>query len=329
MKAKIAVLVFACLGSVFTLPESAARAQGPVAESEWDHFHKGQRFFDLGKWDEAVEEFEKAYTLRSEPSFLYNMAETLRRKGDTKRALDVYTNFLTKAPKSSMRPEVEGWIRKLQRQLDEAASAPKAPEPTTARENATASPVPSVVFPRPPQPEFVGPVVVQPVKPPEVTPPQPAMVQLPASPSPGPVAPVNPVPPPTPEARRDGVLTIPVPTIGEVASDKPSDHAQRTWGWVVLGVGAAGLVTGAATGIAVMANTSLRNDCPNGGCPSSKSASVDTYNSLRVISTVGFIVGGVGAAVGATLLLWTPTRESEPRMALWVGPGSAGVRGAF
>jgi hypothetical protein len=50
---------------------------------------------------------------------------------------------------------------------------------------------------------------------------------------------------------------------------------------------------------------------------------------MRNISTAGFIVGGVGAAVGVTLLLWTPKPQYEPRMALWLGPSSAGVKGAF
>jgi hypothetical protein len=89
------------------------------------------------------------------------------------------------------------------------------------------------------------------------------------------------------------------------------------------------LLTGAVTGIVVAADSGLRNDCPNHSCDSSKSGSVSTYNLMRHISTAGFIVGGVGAAVGVTLLLWTPKHESEPRVALWLGPGSAGVKGAF
>jgi hypothetical protein len=129
----------------------------------------------------------------------------------------------------------------------------------------------------------------------------------------------------------------PVPAVGAVTAippreTQPTDSVggpQRTWGWVALGVGAAGLLTGAVAGIVIMSNTSLRNDCPHGACPSSKSGSVNTYNLLRNTSTAGFIVGGVGTAVGVTLLLWTPKHESEPRMALWLGPSSAGVKGAF
>jgi hypothetical protein len=131
------------------------------------------------------------------------------------------------------------------------------------------------------------------------------------------------------EARHDGLSTTSPPVATETASAVRSNRSQRTWGWVVAGVGAAGLLTGAATGIAIMANSGLRNDCPNGVCPSSKSGSADTYNLLRNVSTAGFIVGGVGAAVGVTLLLWTPKNKADPRVALWLGPSSAGVKGAF
>jgi hypothetical protein len=174
----------------------------------------------------------------------------------------------------------------------------------------------------------VAPVVAQPTKPVEVSPSPPVMAQPAASP-PGVNAAAS-GSASAPEVRRDGLATKPVPLVTETASSASNgSSAQRTWGWAVAGVGAAGVLTGAVTGIVVMSNASLRNDCPNGGCPSSKSSSVDSYNLMRNISTAGFIVGGVGAAVGVSLLLWTPRHESDSRMALWLGPSSAGVKGAF
>ena len=134
---------------------------------------------------------------------------------------------------------------------------------------------------------------------------------------------------PPPAIEQKTPTPIAVPALTETATHAPSDQSQRTWGWVAAGVGAAGLLTGAVTGIAVMSNSGLRNDCPKGACAASKSGSVDTYNLMRNISTVGFIVGGVGAAVGVTLLLWTPKGAAETRVAIWLGPSSAGVKGAF
>jgi tetratricopeptide (TPR) repeat protein len=130
------------------------------------------------------------------------------------------------------------------------------------------------------------------------------------------------------EERREELVTAkPVPPESQLVA--ASGRTQRMWGWVAVGVGAAGLLTGAVTGIVVAADSGLRNDCPNNNCPSSKSDNANTYNLLRNVSTAGFIVGGVAAAAGVTLLLWTPKHESEPQMALWLGPGSAGVKGVF
>jgi tetratricopeptide (TPR) repeat protein len=125
----------------------------------------------------------------------------------------------------------------------------------------------------------------------------------------------------SPERRDELVTATPAPA--------RSGGAQRTWGWVAVGVGAAGLITGAVTGIVVAADSGLRNDCPNNTCDSSKSDKANTYNLMRNLSTVGFIVGGVGVAVGVTLLLWAPKHEAAPQMALWLGPGTAGFKGAF
>jgi len=132
-----------------------------------------------------------------------------------------------------------------------------------------------------------------------------------------------------PLASHDGLSAIARPAGTEAGPADSVGSAQRTWGWVTLGVGAAGLVAGTVAGIVVMSDTGLRNDCPNGVCAVSKSGSVDTYNLMRNVSTAGFIVGGVGAVLGATLLLWTPKHEAEPHVALWLGPRSAGVKGAF
>jgi hypothetical protein len=143
-------------------------------------------------------------------------------------------------------------------------------------------------------------------------------------------APMGAVAPVVPAVRHDEWPTTPAPAMTETQAATSTGGARRTWGWIAVGVGAAGLFTGAATGLAIMSKSGLRNDCPNGTCDPTKvsGSSVNTYNLMRDLSVAGFIVGGIGTAVGATLLLW-PSRDSEPRVALWLGPSSAGVKGAF
>jgi hypothetical protein len=57
----------------------------------------------------------------------------------------------------------------------------------------------------------------------------------------------------------------------------------------------------------------------------------DSAGALGTVSTVGFILAGTGAAVGATLLYLSrdPGGQKATGFTLDVGPGSLGLRGRF
>ena len=121
------------------------------------------------------------------------------------------------------------------------------------------------------------------------------------------------------------------PGPGEAASDRPRS-TQRTWGWVTVGVGAAGLVFGGVTGGLVLSKKSdfdAEHHCNDSACGPSQQSNVDSYNSMRTLSTVGFIAGGVVAATGIVILLTAPSQKPASTTALWVGASGAGVRGSF
>jgi hypothetical protein len=137
--------------------------------------------------------------------------------------------------------------------------------------------------------------------------------------------------------------SAPTATGGETGPDATSDAAPPRQGlprylpWVAFGVGAAGLVAGGITGVLAMSKHSTLNDaCPGGRCPPDKQGDLDSYHSLGTISTVGFAVGGVGAAAGLVLLLTRPKGESAPPATahgfhlqpVW-GLGTVGAAGSF
>ncbi len=103
-----------------------------------------------------------------------------------------------------------------------------------------------------------------------------------------------------------------------------------------IGVGGAGLILGAITGlVAVSKHSKLSDKCPNAACPASLQSDYDSYKTMGTLSTIGLIVGGVGAGAGA-LLWFTSTRETAaPKAAsnvVWhpyVGLGGGGVHGSF
>jgi hypothetical protein len=99
--------------------------------------------------------------------------------------------------------------------------------------------------------------------------------------------------------------TLKVPAVVPEPDGKP----RRTAGWVATGIGASAVLVGVGTGIALLVKKSRLDDggCSNRQCPESQYDRLDSYNSLRPVSTVAFVVGGVGLATGAVLLLVAPS----------------------
>lgn len=130
--------------------------------------------------------------------------------------------------------------------------------------------------------------------------------------------------------------SAPPPTVSDTVDlEPPHAHgaAQRTWGFVGLGVGAAGLGVGLVTGLmATSRHSSAEQACPDNRCiaGSAGQRDVNAFRTLRTVSTIGYIAGAVGVATGVTLLLTLPSQHRE-RIGLRAsfGPGSASLSGRF
>jgi hypothetical protein len=133
----------------------------------------------------------------------------------------------------------------------------------------------------------------------------------------------------------------PPPTTTDTPTDTPpppppeQKHTMRTVAFIGFGVGGAGLIAGVITGILTLsAKSSAVNGCRDNKCPPSTFSDLDNASTMSTISTVSFIVAGIGAGVGVTALLIgdkpaAPTPTGGVRVTPWIGLGSAGVRGSF
>jgi len=91
-------------------------------------------------------------------------------------------------------------------------------------------------------------------------------------------------------------------------------------------VGVVGIAVGTVTGL-----LALSNDCSHGACKTGD-AKRDDGLIVAHISTVAFIVGGAGLALGAVgLLISTDSTDNHHRaaMAVRIGPGHAALLGRF
>jgi tetratricopeptide (TPR) repeat protein len=129
-------------------PAGAGERHRSAAET---HYNQGMKQYTLGHFPEAIDEFEKAYDLKPEPIFLYNIAQSHRQNKNPERAAFFYRRYLEADPKAKNRAEVEKRIKDMEKLLAEerarAAAPAIAPPPV-----APPAPVPVVVTPLAPVP---------------------------------------------------------------------------------------------------------------------------------------------------------------------------------
>jgi hypothetical protein len=205
------LLPFLLWAAVAAAPSSASAGDSSKDRAR-QHYKKATQLYDIGRWDEAIAEYEKAYALHEDPSLLFNMAQTCRRKGDLKRALDLYKNYLVKEPESPLRGEVEDRIRTLKTQVEQGEQSNEAQKPAAVAPPALV-PVPPVVVPAsgpaPGAPPLLAPApaAVQPL----TSAPAPAASAPPAAPAPLPVPAAAPAPV-APQPLAGTPAASPVPT---------------------------------------------------------------------------------------------------------------------
>ena len=95
-------------------PAGAAEVGGPTDAEVSEHIALGHRLYQRGQYQEAVVEFRRAYELRADPRFLYEIAETYRQLGATDQALFYYDRYLAGAPAAPDRDAVEDRVIELE-----------------------------------------------------------------------------------------------------------------------------------------------------------------------------------------------------------------------
>lgn len=118
------------------------------------------------------------------------------------------------------------------------------------------------------------------------------------------------------------------------AADKSESNWQMTAAFAAGGVGVAGIATGAVVGVLAGAQYSkAEQGCADHVCTegSAGAAALDSFRSLRTVSTIGYVVGGIGLAAGVTLFIAAPRQHStnSASVGVWVSGQGAGVTGSF
>lgn len=89
-------------------------------------FEAGRVAFDEGRFENALEYFERAYALSRRPQLLYNIGSAADRLRRDREALQHFEAFLQAVPNSPNRAHVEGRIRVLRQALGEEVEQPES-----------------------------------------------------------------------------------------------------------------------------------------------------------------------------------------------------------
>ena len=98
-------------------------------------FNDGMVLYDLRKFEQAIESFEKAYKAYPNAAFLFNLAQAHRMAGNTADAIGFYNNYLRRVPDAPNAADVRKFIAELE-----------------ATRKATPAELPALPPPPPPQP---------------------------------------------------------------------------------------------------------------------------------------------------------------------------------
>src|SRR3954469_2084942 len=168
-KAARALAGMAGLAACVLLPAGGVLAAADNAAAK-AAFVEGDRSFQLGKFDAAIEAYERAFGIDPQPAFLFNIALAHRRQYEIDgqidhlaRARELYRNYLKLQPQSGgNRPGVERLIAELTAKIELARGKPETsqqqppPGPTSTAHSlapvpgAPATPAPTPAQERPP-----------------------------------------------------------------------------------------------------------------------------------------------------------------------------------
>jgi tetratricopeptide (TPR) repeat protein len=118
---RTAVLACCLVARLLTLPSVLAAQDAPLSADDLEArnlFAAGQTAFEAGRFERALEYFERAYELSHRPGLLYNVGVAADRLRNDQRALEAFEAYLASgAVEEAQRPAVEARVEALRRAL--------------------------------------------------------------------------------------------------------------------------------------------------------------------------------------------------------------------
>ncbi|MGE0396087.1 MAG: tol-pal system YbgF family protein [Kofleriaceae bacterium] len=107
---------------VVTLLFASSAFGDPAERAAKRHFDRGQKLFNLGKFEEALDEYTQAYEAKPIPDFLFNIGQCHRNLNNFDAAIFSFKKYLKLAPEAENRDQVEEYIADLEAEQEKENS---------------------------------------------------------------------------------------------------------------------------------------------------------------------------------------------------------------
>ena len=154
----VLALVFSMMWLVFGTKEVRAQLTPQQKQEIHVHYQQATRAYDLGKYQEAVDEYQKVYEIDGDPVMLYNIAQAYRLNDQPQESIHFYRRYLQRSPEARNKEDVERKITAMEKLIEERRKAAALVAPPPPKPEAKPAAVPEPVLPTP----VVTPVVVAP-----------------------------------------------------------------------------------------------------------------------------------------------------------------------
>jgi len=111
LRALFCLLVLAAGVAVAAGPASAEDRATKLAKK---HYARGEKLFALGRFDDALLEYEAAFEAKPLPGFLFNIGQCHRNLGDYDEAIFSFRKYLKLAPDADNKDDVLSLIEELE-----------------------------------------------------------------------------------------------------------------------------------------------------------------------------------------------------------------------
>lgn len=112
-----------------TAPGAAAQPADPDGDPlARNHFASGRAYYDRGRYEEAIVEFQRAYELSPHPELLYNLYLAHQNLGHRAEAIDALSRYLAERPDE--RPELRERLRAMRERLEQEPEPTREPAPS-------------------------------------------------------------------------------------------------------------------------------------------------------------------------------------------------------